>query len=205
MIIVHADHGPPAAALRPPPSASRPPHRGCDPRHGPRRPSLDGAWVACPSSTASPVPARRPESGAPPTPLRRRLQSVLADGGVRERECPRPRQPSYPQGHSALSRAGVVVTPADAPHRPRVVERREQTADDRSMRTMARRQQRYDHRLRNLVQRTADVTVATDLGVPRVTARGWLGAAPTVVVCLDVVGLTEPDLRQELGRGGPPA
>jgi hypothetical protein len=26
-------------------------------------------------------------------------------------------------------------------------------------------QQRYDHRLRNLVQRTDDVTVATDLGV----------------------------------------
>ena len=49
----------------------------------------------------------------------------------------------------------------------------------------ARPQHRYDHRLRNLVQRTGDVTVATDLGVPRSTARGWLGG-PTVVVCLDV-------------------
>ena len=58
-------------------------------------------------------------------------------------------------------------------------------------------QQRYDHRLRTLVQRTGDVTVATDLGVPRSTARGWLGAAPTVVVCLDV-DLTEPELRQEV-------
>jgi putative transposase len=67
-----------------------------------------------------------------------------------------------------------------------------------SMPTTARPQQRYDHRLRDLVQRTGDVTVATDLGVPRSTARGWLGAAPTVVVCLDVVDLTEPELRQEV-------
>ena len=42
-----------------------------------------------------------------------------------------------------------------------------------------------------LVQRTGDVTVATDLGVPRSTARGWLGAAPTVVVGLDVADLSE--------------
>jgi hypothetical protein len=51
-----------------------------------------------------------------------------------------------------------------------------------SMPTTGRPQQRYDHRLRNLVHRTGDVTVAIDLGVPRSTARGWLGAAPTVVV-----------------------
>src|ERR1700720_4488851 len=48
-----------------------------------------------------------------------------------------------------------------------------------SMPTSARPQQRYDHRLRHLVQRTGDVTVATDLGVPRSTARGWLGGGPT--------------------------
>jgi len=42
------------------------------------------------------------------------------------------------------------------------------------------------------------VTVATDLGVPRSTARGWLGAAPTIVVGLDVADLTEPELRQEV-------
>jgi hypothetical protein len=64
--------------------------------------------------------------------------------------------------------------------------------------TTARPQQRYDHRLRRLVQRTGDVTVATDLGVPRSTARGWLGEAPTVVVCLDVAELTEPELRREV-------
>ena len=68
----------------------------------------------------------------------------------------------------------------------------------KSMPTTARPQHRDDHRLRNLVHRTGNVTVATDLGVPRSTARGWLGAAPTVVVCLDVADLTEPDLRQEV-------
>ena len=67
-----------------------------------------------------------------------------------------------------------------------------------SMPTTARPQQRYDHRLRHLVQRTGDVTVATDLGVPRSTARGWLVATPTVVVGLDVADLTEPELRQEI-------
>src|SRR5215471_1171276 len=67
-----------------------------------------------------------------------------------------------------------------------------------SMPTIARSQQRYDHRLRNLVQRTGDVTVATELGVPRSTARGWLGETPTVVICLDVAELTEPELRQEV-------
>ena len=64
--------------------------------------------------------------------------------------------------------------------------------------TTARPQQRYDHRLRELVQRTGDLTIATDLGVPRSTARGWLGTAPTVVVSLEVADLTELELRQEV-------
>jgi len=64
--------------------------------------------------------------------------------------------------------------------------------------TTARPQQRYDHRLRELVQRTGDLTIATDLGVPRSTTRVWLRTAPTVVVSLDVAGLTELELRQEV-------
>jgi hypothetical protein len=64
--------------------------------------------------------------------------------------------------------------------------------------TTGRPQQRYDHRLRELVQRTADLTIATDLGVPRSTARGWLHTAPTVTVSLDVANLTELELRQEI-------
>jgi hypothetical protein len=66
------------------------------------------------------------------------------------------------------------------------------------MTTTSRPQQRDDHRLRDLVQRTGDLTLATDLGVPRSTARGWLGAAPTVVVSLEGADLTEPELRQEI-------
>ena len=42
------------------------------------------------------------------------------------------------------------------------------------MTTASRPQQRYDHRLRDLVQRAGDLTIATKLGVPRSTARGWL-------------------------------
>jgi transposase InsO family protein len=66
------------------------------------------------------------------------------------------------------------------------------------MTTTLRPQRRYDHRLRELVQRTGDVTIATDLGVPRSTARGWLGTAPTVVVSLDVADLTVPELRRDI-------
>ena len=64
--------------------------------------------------------------------------------------------------------------------------------------TTARPQQRYDHRLRELVQHTGDLTIATDLGVPRSTARGWLRTAPTVVVSLDIADLTELELRREV-------
>ena len=66
------------------------------------------------------------------------------------------------------------------------------------MPTTARPQHRYDHRLRNLVQRTGNVAIASDLGVPRSTARGWLGKAPKVVVSLDVTDLSAPALHQEV-------
>ena len=62
----------------------------------------------------------------------------------------------------------------------------------------ARPQKRYDHRLRDLVHRTRDPTIATDLGVPHSTARGWLRTAPTVVIGLDVADLTEHELRHEV-------
>src|SRR5688572_19876785 len=66
------------------------------------------------------------------------------------------------------------------------------------MPTTSRPQQRYDHRLRDLVQRTGDLTIATELGVPRSTARGWLREPPTVVVSLEVADFTEAELRQEI-------
>jgi hypothetical protein len=66
------------------------------------------------------------------------------------------------------------------------------------MTTTGRPPQRYDHRLRDLVQRTRDVTIATDLGVPRSTARGWLSQASKVVMSLDVTDLRTSELQQEV-------
>jgi hypothetical protein len=63
-----------------------------------------------------------------------------------------------------------------------------------------RRQRRHDHRLRDLVRRTGDVTLATDLGVTRSTARGWLAEPATVVVSLEGASLTELEFRQEILR-----
>jgi len=72
-------------------------------------------------------------------------------------------------------------------------------ADDRRVKAASRPQRRYDHRLRDLVRRTGDVTIATDLGVPRSTARGRLAATPTVVISLDVASLTDAaELQQEI-------
>ena len=71
-------------------------------------------------------------------------------------------------------------------------------ADDRRMKTASRPQRRYEHRLQDLVRCRGDLTIATDLGVPRSTARGWLAAAPTVVISVDVASLTEVELRQEI-------
>jgi hypothetical protein len=67
-----------------------------------------------------------------------------------------------------------------------------------AMTTTGRDQRRYDHRLRDLVQRTGDVTIATHLGVPRSTARGWLRKVPKVVVSLDVTNLTASELQREV-------
>src|SRR5262245_61164715 len=66
------------------------------------------------------------------------------------------------------------------------------------MKTASRSQRRYDHRLRDVVRRTGDLTIATDLGVPRSTARGWLAAAPRVVISVDVADLTDAELRHEI-------
>jgi putative transposase len=66
------------------------------------------------------------------------------------------------------------------------------------MTTSRRPQQRYDHRLRDLVHNTADVTIATDLGVPRSTVRGWVRKAPRVAVTMDVTNVKTLELQQEV-------
>ena len=56
----------------------------------------------------------------------------------------------------------------------------------------------YDHRLRQLVRDTGDIRVATEIGVPRSTAAGWLRAEPQDVVTLDPLGMRETELQLEL-------
>ena len=61
-----------------------------------------------------------------------------------------------------------------------------------------RHQKSYDHRLRDLVRETGDLTVATERGVPRSTAVGWLRAEKRDIVTLDVLDQTESQLRAEV-------
>ena len=68
------------------------------------------------------------------------------------------------------------------------------------MRIKTRFQRSYDHRLRDLVRLSGDMTVATDLGVPRSTARGWLRRAPRRVVSLNVLDSRETELQHEILR-----
>lgn len=66
------------------------------------------------------------------------------------------------------------------------------------MPTTARPQQRYDDRLRIWSNAKGTRPSLRLSGSPRSTARGWLLAAPTVVVSLEVADLTEAELRQEI-------
>ena len=70
--------------------------------------------------------------------------------------------------------------------------------DDCVMVATTRIQQRYDHRLRDLVRSTGDVGHATRRGVPRSTARGWLTSTRAKVVTVDVVDLDVLRLQQEV-------
>jgi len=58
----------------------------------------------------------------------------------------------------------------------------------------------YDPRLRQLVRNTGDIRVATEIGVPRSTAAGWLRAESQDVISLDVLGMQETELQLELVR-----
>ncbi len=61
-----------------------------------------------------------------------------------------------------------------------------------------RTQNRYDHRLRDLVRSTGSIEHALRRGVPRSTARGWLSATRAEVVTLDVVERDVLALQNEL-------
>ena len=111
--------------------------------------------------------------------------------------------PSCPRGHSAPSGASYRHCGAISRRRtPRNVLERLSGVNEPStiilMTTTRHAQQRYDHRLRDLVRGTGDVTIATGLGVPRSTVRGWLDKAPRVVITLDVTNLQTSELQQEI-------
>ena len=62
----------------------------------------------------------------------------------------------------------------------------------------ARAQQRYDHRLRDLVRSTGDIGHSTQRGIPRSTARGWMTSTCAKVVTVDVVDWDAHHLQQEV-------
>jgi len=68
------------------------------------------------------------------------------------------------------------------------------------MATITRTQKCYDHRLRELVQKTKDVSWAVQYGVPRSTARGWRTASTAQVVSVDVFDTDILQLQQEVLR-----
>ena len=57
---------------------------------------------------------------------------------------------------------------------------------------------RYDHRLRELVRSTQDISCAVQHGVPPSTARGWLKAPAAEVVTVDVLHMDAIRLQQEV-------
>jgi transposase InsO family protein len=56
----------------------------------------------------------------------------------------------------------------------------------------------YDHRLRQLVFETGDITIALRLGVPRSTANSWLRKAPPEVITIGVLGMDVTQLQHEV-------
>jgi len=66
--------------------------------------------------------------------------------------------------------------------------------------TTTRTQKCYDHRLRELVRKTQDVSGAVQYGVPRSTARSWLTAPSVQVVTADPLNMDALQLQQEVLR-----
>ena len=68
------------------------------------------------------------------------------------------------------------------------------------MATTTGTQNRYDHRLRELVRSTQDVNCAVQCGVPQSTARGWLKAPSVEVVTLAPLDMDATQLQREVLR-----
>ncbi len=61
-----------------------------------------------------------------------------------------------------------------------------------------RQQSSYDHRLKELVRASGEISIALELGVPRSTVLGWLHDSPRKVVTLDILSLKEQELQHEV-------
>ena len=57
---------------------------------------------------------------------------------------------------------------------------------------------RYDHRFREVVRQTGDVELAVQQGVPLSTARDWSLLDSPEVITLDVLSMSECELRKEV-------
>ena len=66
------------------------------------------------------------------------------------------------------------------------------------MENTTRTQKKYDHRLKDLVRSTKDITCAVRHGVPQSTARSWLKTPATEVITIDVVQLDSINLQKEV-------
>src|SRR5262249_18093881 len=104
-----------------------------------------------------------------------------------------------PHRHSALSRASCRHwsrrTACDDPRGLSGISGRPMIS---RMTTTGRLQQRYDHRLRDLVHVTGDVTIARSLASRARRPRGWLRTAPSVVVSVDATNRTAAELQREV-------
>ena len=85
-------------------------------------------------------------------------------------------------------------------HRPDTIGvcRANRSRDHSCMIAKTRIQQRYDHRLRDLVRLTGNIGHATRRGVPRSTARGWMTSTCAKVITVDVVDMDVRRLQQEV-------
>ncbi len=66
------------------------------------------------------------------------------------------------------------------------------------MSSTTRIRRRYDHRLRDLVRSAGDIGHATQLGIPRSTAHGWLASSQPEVVTVDVADMDLIVLQNEV-------
>ena len=66
------------------------------------------------------------------------------------------------------------------------------------MTSTIRTQQRYDHRLRDIVRSSGNINLATQLGVPRSTAHSWLTSSQVEIVTVDVFDMDILSLQKEV-------